>query len=136
MNPRGGRRGGRRIRADVDARRCVPGRRADDDAGVLGNGAVLADVAVVHLDRGGAHYALLEVEVQRAAHRQLVLDHLELARRTTRLYSRRCVDPCTAYNHRRDSPRETSSRIFNSQKYLVFEVFKDRRVKRDIRFKR
>lgn len=79
MNPGGGRRGGRRVRADVYAGRCVPGRRADDDAAVLADGAVLADVAVAHLDRRGAHHTLLEVKVQRAAHRQLVLDHLEFA---------------------------------------------------------
>lgn len=85
MNPRGGRRGGRRVRADVYARRCVAGRRADDDAAILADGAVLADVAIAHLDRGGAHHALLEVEVQRAAHRQLVLDHLQFASRTARL---------------------------------------------------
>lgn len=77
MNPRGGRGGGGRVRADVDARGRVAGRRADDDARVLGDdAAVLADdVAVAHLHR--AHHPLLEVKVQRAAHRQLVLDHLQ-----------------------------------------------------------
>lgn len=76
MNPRMGRGGGRRIRARVDARGRVAGRCADHDARVLrDDAAVLADnVAVAHLH--GAHHSLLEVEVQCAAHRQLVFDHL------------------------------------------------------------
>jgi len=86
VNPRGGRGGGGRVRADVDARGRVAGRRTDDDARVLGDdAAVLADdVAVAHLH--GAHHPLLEIEVQRAAHRQLVLDHLQFARRESRIY--------------------------------------------------
>lgn len=86
MNPRGGRGGGGRVRADVDARGRVAARRPDDDARVLGDdAAVLADdVAVAHLHR--AHHPLLEIEVQRAAHRQLVLNHLQLACRIAPLY--------------------------------------------------
>lgn len=79
MNPRRGSGGGRRIRAHVDAGGRVAVRRADDDARILrDDAAVLADdVTVAHLRR--VHHALLEVEVERAQHRQLVLDHLQSA---------------------------------------------------------
>lgn len=91
MNPRRGCGWGRRVRAHVDARGRVAGRRADHDmARVLADdAAVLPDdvTTVAHLH--GAHHSLLEVEVQRAAHRQLVLDHLIHAIRGV------CKENCT-----------------------------------------
>lgn len=83
MNPRGGRGGGCRIRAYIDARR-VAGRRADarilgDDAAILTN-----DVAVADLH--GAHHSLLEVKVQRATHRQFMPDYLQFTCRIARLH--------------------------------------------------
>lgn len=76
MNPRRGCGWGRRIRAHVDACWRVAGRRADDDARILRDDAAVLpdDVPVAHLR--GVHHALLKVEVQRAEHGQLVLDHL------------------------------------------------------------
>jgi len=77
VNPRGGRGGSRRVRAHINACGRVAGRRADDDARVLrDDAAVLAnDVAIAYLC--GIHHTLLEVEVQRAEHRQLMFDHLQ-----------------------------------------------------------
>lgn len=85
MNPRGGRGGGCRIRAYVDARR-VAGRRADDDARVLGDDAAILTDDVAVADLHGAHHSLLEVKVQRATHRQLMPDYLQFTCRIARLY--------------------------------------------------
>jgi len=68
VNPRRGRGGGCRIRAYVDAW-CIAGRRADDDARVLGDDATILPNDVAVADLHGAHHSLLEVKVQRATHR-------------------------------------------------------------------
>lgn len=85
MNPRGGRGGGCRIRAYIDARR-VAGRRADDDARILGDDAAILANDVAVADLHGAHHSLLEVKVQRATHRQFMPDYLQFTCRIARLH--------------------------------------------------
>lgn len=98
MNPRGGRGGGCRIRAYVDARR-VAGRRADDDACILGDdAAILAnDITITDLD--GAHHSLLEVKVQRATHRQLMPNYLQFMYRIARLNVYFTKQPLPSYSN-------------------------------------
>jgi len=99
VNPRRGRGGGCRIRAYVDTR-CVASRRADDDAGVLGNDAAILANDVAITDLHGAHHSLLEVKIQRATHRQFMPNYLQFTYRIaclyvyfTKQYSLSCSNP-------------------------------------------
>ena len=94
MNPRGRCSRSRRVGAHVNSCRRVSSRRADHV--VLRHDAILANVAVAHLDRCRTHHTLLKVEVQRPVHRQLVLDHLKRRSRSNASIS--AIFSCCSYN--------------------------------------